>query len=84
MKCFQGLEIEVLKSSAGFYIGTIDDEGFPYCRLGMEYYYTKLGAFNDLMNLSFTCRYWADEVAACSDGKCLINADMRLVNKGVL
>ena len=84
MKCFQGLEIQVLKSAAGFYIGTLDDEGCPYCRLGMEYYYDRKSALNDLLDLKFTCRYWAVEIAACCDGKCLINADMAVVNKGVL
>lgn len=33
MKCIKGYEVEVMKSPAGFYLGTKDNEGFPNCRI---------------------------------------------------
>ena len=33
MKCAAGLEIKVLKDSAGYYIGTLTKGGCPNCRL---------------------------------------------------
>lgn len=33
MKCAAGLEVKVLKSNAGYYIGTLTKEGYPNCRL---------------------------------------------------
>lgn len=33
MKCIKGFEVEVMKSPAGFYLGTKDKEGFPNCRI---------------------------------------------------
>ena len=33
VKCRKGYNIEVLKSAAGYYIGTKDEEGFPNCRI---------------------------------------------------
>lgn len=32
MRCIKGHKIEILKSGAGYYVGTRED-GFPYCRL---------------------------------------------------
>ena len=33
MKCIKGFEVEVMKSPAGYYLGTKDSEGFPNCRI---------------------------------------------------
>lgn len=33
MKCKKGYEIKCLKSAAGYYIGTLDNDGFPNCRI---------------------------------------------------
>lgn len=32
-KCYKGYELQVCKSAAGYYIGTMDEEGIPNCRL---------------------------------------------------
>lgn len=43
-KCVKGLEIQVLRSGAGFYIGTVDtEEGYeqPNCRLSEAYFKTR-------------------------------------------
>lgn len=33
MKCIKGYTIEVMKSPAGYYLGTKDPAGFPNCRI---------------------------------------------------
>ena len=33
MKCIKGYVVEVMKSPAGYYLGTRDPEGFPNCRI---------------------------------------------------
>lgn len=33
MKCKKGYELQCMKSPAGYYIGTRDNEGFPNCRI---------------------------------------------------
>jgi len=37
MKCVRGYDIEVLRSGAGYYIGTRDDIGLPNCRISNQY-----------------------------------------------
>ena len=39
--CYKGHNIQVLKSEAGFYIGTLVEFGVPYCRLSSDYYQSK-------------------------------------------
>lgn len=33
MKCKKGYEVDVCKSAAGYYIGTVDEFGCPNCRI---------------------------------------------------
>lgn len=37
MKCIKGFEVQALKSAAGYYIGTVDSDGFPNCRITSDY-----------------------------------------------
>lgn len=37
MKCVKGCTIEVLHSGAGYYLGTLDEEGLPNCRISTNY-----------------------------------------------
>ena len=37
MKCIKGFEVKPLKSAAGWYIGTLDHDGFPNCRISTGY-----------------------------------------------
>ena len=37
MKCIKGYEVEPQRSAAGYYMGTVDEEGFPNCRLTSAY-----------------------------------------------
>lgn len=41
MNCKKGYEVKPLKSGAGWYLGTLDEEGFPNCRISREYAETK-------------------------------------------
>lgn len=36
-KCTRGYEIRVMKSAAGYYLGTVDECGFPNCRVSSSY-----------------------------------------------
>lgn len=57
MKCVNGLEIRVLKSGAGYYIGTVDGDGCPNCRISTGYYADKDAAQKDLDDLTFEFRF---------------------------
>lgn len=37
MKCVKGYEVEPQKSAAGYYMGTIDYDGIPKCRISSKY-----------------------------------------------
>ena len=41
MKCKKGYEIKACSSAAGYYLGTIDEDGFPNCRISTAYAKTK-------------------------------------------
>lgn len=36
--CGYKLKLQILKSNAGFYIGTKDEDGFPFSRESVEYF----------------------------------------------
>lgn len=48
MKCIKGYEIEVLKSAVGYYLGTLDEEGFPNCRISTKYTSNRNDAMKNL------------------------------------
>ena len=68
-KCIKGFEVKVLRSAAGYYIGTLDEEGFPYCRVSKEYYSTQEDAEKALADKSFTERTHCVEVEFCNGGQ---------------
>ena len=37
MKCIKGYEITACRSAAGWYMGTVDEDGCPNCRLTTQY-----------------------------------------------
>lgn len=51
--CVNCRPIKVLKSAAGYYIGTTDDEGMPNCRLSIDYYNTEKEAQEALDSRSY-------------------------------
>lgn len=51
--CKQREELQVLKSQAGFYIGTLS-EGLPCSRESVEYYETEKAAMQALIDDSWT------------------------------
>lgn len=52
------LELQVLKSNAGYYIGTMEDSGMPVSRESIEYFDTQTEAFSALRNNTFTQVTW--------------------------
>lgn len=36
-KCKKGHEVKVMRSAAGYYRGTADEQGYPNCRLTTRY-----------------------------------------------
>lgn len=63
-KCRKGYEVKILKSAAGYYLGTLDEDGCPNCRISSGYAETEEKA-KDL----FYDRYYAMEVFYCNGGK---------------
>ena len=55
MKCLKGYEVKPLKSGAGWYLGTIDEEGFPNCRISTGYAKTEEEAKHLPMNRQTGC-----------------------------
>ena len=66
--CVAGKEIQVVKSYAGYYIGTWEDG--PNCRLSVEYFKSEEEAEEALKNGRFTPRI-CEENLFCAGGKCL-------------
>lgn len=62
-KCKRGYKIQVLKSAAGYYVGTLDEEGCPYCRLTSQYAKTE----EEAQEL-FLDRGYASEIRFCNGG----------------
>lgn len=50
MKCIKGKEIKPMKSAAGWYMGTSDTDGAPYCRVTAHYYKTAEEAEKNMIN----------------------------------
>lgn len=64
MKCRKGYEVEALNSGAGWYLGTVDEEGFPNCRISQNYAKTEKEAASLVMD-----RQCASENCFCNGGK---------------
>ena len=72
MKCSKGLEVKVMKSGAGYYIGTeIYDKEMgcevPNCRVSVDYFKTKEAA-EQAMTMGFAQRVCIEN-QYCSAGK---------------
>ena len=37
MQCKKGFEIQPMRSPIGYYMGTVDEQGFPNCRVSTGY-----------------------------------------------
>lgn len=53
-----GFPIQVCKSAAGYYIGQLDLEGYPYARLSVEYYATADEARDAVIWMTFSAKTW--------------------------
>ena len=65
MRCIKGYEVQPLKSAAGYYMGTVDEEGFPKCRISQNYAKT----VEDASKLPLT-RQTAEENIFCNGCGC--------------
>jgi len=65
MKCIKGYEIKPMKSAAGWYVGTTDEDGFPMCRIS-SYYKDKETTQKAIDNRTFF--RIAEEIAFCNGG----------------
>lgn len=65
MKCRRGLEVKPLKSAAGWYWGTLDSDGFPWCRISTMYADTE----EECLQIPCGDRDYAMEVEYCNHGK---------------
>lgn len=52
------LDIVVTSSAAGYFIGMLDEDGSPYCRLSVEYFRTDKEAQEALDNGTFRAKTW--------------------------
>jgi len=74
MKCIKGYEVKPQRSAAGYYLGTVDEEGFPACRLSYNYAKTEDEALELLMD-----RQSASENTFCNGcGSCFENRCVKL------
>lgn len=65
MKCVKGYEIKPMKSAAGWYVGTTDEDGFPMCRIS-KYYPDEITTQKAIDNKTFF--RVADEITFCNGG----------------
>lgn len=65
-KCVCGKNVKVLKSAAGWYIGTVDEDGFPYCRISG--YYNEERRAQMALDGRYFCEREASENLACHGG----------------
>jgi hypothetical protein len=66
--CVRGYELKVLHSAAGYYIGTVDEDGLPNCRLSEKYWKGSVEAQKALDTLCFRDRSYAIETQYCNGG----------------
>jgi hypothetical protein len=60
--CRNNKKVQVLESGAGFYIGTLDEDGCPYCRISTTYYETSEQAQSALNSREFIERECAENI----------------------
>ena len=66
MKCIKGYEVEPQRSAAGYYMGTVDEDQCPNCRISSSYAKTAEEAKNLPLD-----RQNADENVFCNGcGRC--------------
>jgi hypothetical protein len=56
--CARRAELQVLKSQAGWYIGTVTEDGLPCARESREYWPSEELAFDALANDTWTQKNW--------------------------
>lgn len=62
-KCRKGYIVQVIRSCAGYYLGTIDEDGFPNCRCSSGYAKTA-----KLAEEILSCDRVSEETLYCNGG----------------
>lgn len=64
MVCSRGFEIKVLKSKKGFFVGSVDKTGIPFCKLSTRYFGNKNQA-EAALNEGFEINYDSFQMRHC-------------------
>lgn len=64
-KCIKGYDVQVLRSACGWYLGTLDADGCPNCRISTQYAQTAEDAENLVADRQIECI----ENEFCNGGK---------------
>ena len=56
--CARRAELQVLKSQAGWYVGTVNEDGLPCARESQEYWPSETLALEALTNDTWTQKAW--------------------------
>lgn len=69
MTCIKGKEIKPMKSAAGWYMGTSDENGLPYCRITAHYYSSAKDAEENMVKDYRYCQEnnWCSRGMSCYD-----------------
>lgn len=71
LKCKKGYELKVLNGNlAGFYIGTLCEDGFPNCRLSEGYFKTRDAGEQTLQSGIFVDRRCPENYFCSGNGDC--------------
>lgn len=70
--CKRGFTIQVLRSGAGYYLGTLDKDGCPYCRISTGYSKT----YDDALKELKCDRTYASETLWCNGGTGCFGGDL--------
>lgn len=74
MKCWNNQTLYVCESSAGFFIGTLDHNGQPFCRI-TNYYRQRSSAVSDLKGETFKERMVVKN-DYCNRERCVIGTQV--------
>lgn len=69
MKCRKGYDVKPLRSGAGYYVGTLDEDGCPNCRITTQYAKTE----EEAVRLPFDRQTSCIENEWCNGGRGCFN-----------
>lgn len=82
MKCVNNQTLYVCESMAGFYIGTLDTHGQPFCRI-TNYYRSRVSAAKELKEGTFKVSQRMENYY-CGGGRCVYGIQVSQTEGGEL